>query len=574
MCSVWWNRRRKRPAVEAGFLHTPGMAAPFLRVGRLSEQRLRLESSFGILRGRPSVMEFCTKSGNPNKPVRYTSIKKAKPKTIIDIGKLILQKTSDTKSTKQSVIAEAAMKAATKTAKHPALKQSAISSDSVATTPKVATAASSSVQVTPVAATTHCDSLKNETHKVSGAEKTLATSSSTAEDLFDTTAFGEQGNVPVKEGHKRVPAPTATKNLAPEVSSSSDFSGLATSFKGRTSEPESNPDERASPLKATSETDSGAVPVPIDVTYSEEVNSVDEASTEPSVGVLSATGTVTTEMVNSQSVGAVSVDIPVTPPEVYSQKHPHAGHDFSKPTQVPEGAEIIRVPKGSASVPTSTFEDALSEVNASRAQIQECGQLSSTASSSKTFTEERTVASVSTLEIREVAPLVPHDYTIVEETGLKKMSSSDASPEKAIMSDFSSNIIPVERANQQPKTEIPEHSTSHAEEKSAMAKVSLDQDPDPTNEEFADEELTTDKAGVLRDSEAHLDPIKRLFLDKIREYSTKSKAHDGLVDAGPEYEREFSEELAKLQRLYGNGDLTAFPEFEFPEPVLDEFNPK
>uniref|UniRef100_A0A8B9KQ20 ATP synthase peripheral stalk subunit F6, mitochondrial n=1 Tax=Astyanax mexicanus TaxID=7994 RepID=A0A8B9KQ20_ASTMX len=71
---VWWNRRRKRPAVEAGFLHTPGMAAPFLRVGRLSEQRLRLESSFGILRGRPSVMEFCTKSGNPNKPVRYTSI--------------------------------------------------------------------------------------------------------------------------------------------------------------------------------------------------------------------------------------------------------------------------------------------------------------------------------------------------------------------------------------------------------------------------------------------------------------------------------------------------------------------
>jgi F-type H+-transporting ATPase subunit 6 len=37
-----------------------------------------------------------------------------------------------------------------------------------------------------------------------------------------------------------------------------------------------------------------------------------------------------------------------------------------------------------------------------------------------------------------------------------------------------------------------------------------------------------------------------------------------LVDAGPAYEKNLAEELTKLQRLYGGGDLTAFPEFKFP----------
>ncbi|XP_056323897.1 uncharacterized protein si:dkey-22n8.3 isoform X2 [Danio aesculapii] len=70
--------------------------------------------------------------------------------------------------------------------------------------------------------------------------------------------------------------------------------------------------------------------------------------------------------------------------------------------------------------------------------------------------------------------------------------------------------------------------------------------------------------------EEQLDPIQRLFLHKIREYSTKSQASAGPVDAGADYEKAFSEELSKLQRLYGGGDLTSFPEFTFSEPVLDE----
>lgn len=41
------------------------------------------------------------------------------------------------------------------------------------------------------------------------------------------------------------------------------------------------------------------------------------------------------------------------------------------------------------------------------------------------------------------------------------------------------------------------------------------------------------------------------------------RATGGLVDAGAEYEKALAEEVAKLQRLYGGGDLASFPEFTF-----------
>ncbi|KAJ8253222.1 hypothetical protein GJAV_G00210440 [Gymnothorax javanicus] len=71
-----------------------------------------------------------------------------------------------------------------------------------------------------------------------------------------------------------------------------------------------------------------------------------------------------------------------------------------------------------------------------------------------------------------------------------------------------------------------------------------------------------------------LDPVQKLFLDKIRDYSNKSKSSGGIVDAGPEYQKNLSEEMTKLQRLYGGGDLTKFPTFKFPEPKWDETAPK
>ncbi|XDV15551.1 hypothetical protein PO909_015611 [Leuciscus waleckii] len=110
-------------------------------------------------------------------------------------------------------------------------------------------------------------------------------------------------------------------------------------------------------------------------------------------------------------------------------------------------------------------------------------------------------------------------------------------------------------------------------EKSGDAQSSINlKDPILAQTDVLEEEVLKETFEEL--PEAQLDPVKRLFLYKIREYSTKSQASGGLVDAGPEYEKVFNEELTKLQRLYGGGDLSKFPEFKFSEPVLDESNSK
>ncbi|XP_067897356.1 ATP synthase-coupling factor 6, mitochondrial [Heterodontus francisci] len=69
-----------------------------------------------------------------------------------------------------------------------------------------------------------------------------------------------------------------------------------------------------------------------------------------------------------------------------------------------------------------------------------------------------------------------------------------------------------------------------------------------------------------------LDPIQKLFVDKIRDYDTKSKKAGGPIDAGPEYQKNMDAEITKLQRLYGGGDLTKFPDFKFEEPKFDEIS--
>ncbi|XP_068446850.1 ATP synthase-coupling factor 6, mitochondrial [Clinocottus analis] len=77
-------------------------------------------------------------------------------------------------------------------------------------------------------------------------------------------------------------------------------------------------------------------------------------------------------------------------------------------------------------------------------------------------------------------------------------------------------------------------------------------------------------SAVLFKRAQELDPIQKLFLDKIRDYNTKSKTTGGIVDAGPSYQKNVSEEVLKLQRLYGGGDLTKFPEVKFTEPKLED----
>ncbi|KAK7162299.1 hypothetical protein R3I94_004833 [Phoxinus phoxinus] len=81
-------------------------------------------------------------------------------------------------------------------------------------------------------------------------------------------------------------------------------------------------------------------------------------------------------------------------------------------------------------------------------------------------------------------------------------------------------------------------------------------------------------SAVLFNKARDLDPVQKLFLDKIREYNSKSKSSGGVVEAGPAYQKNLADEMTKLQRLYGGGDLTQFPQFNFPEPKLEEVIPK
>ncbi|CAK9296449.1 unnamed protein product [Gordionus sp. m RMFG-2023] len=70
------------------------------------------------------------------------------------------------------------------------------------------------------------------------------------------------------------------------------------------------------------------------------------------------------------------------------------------------------------------------------------------------------------------------------------------------------------------------------------------------------------------------DPIQRLFLEKIREYTqNKQKSSKMLYDASPELEKRISDALTKLTNLYSQGqkdkDLDKFPEFTFEDPKLE-----
>lgn len=70
-------------------------------------------------------------------------------------------------------------------------------------------------------------------------------------------------------------------------------------------------------------------------------------------------------------------------------------------------------------------------------------------------------------------------------------------------------------------------------------------------------------SAVLFNRTKDLDPVQKLFLDKIRDYKAKSKTSGGIVEAGPEYQKNLSDEVTKLQRLYGGGDLNKFPDIKF-----------
>ncbi|XP_048202336.1 ATP synthase-coupling factor 6, mitochondrial [Perognathus longimembris pacificus] len=66
-----------------------------------------------------------------------------------------------------------------------------------------------------------------------------------------------------------------------------------------------------------------------------------------------------------------------------------------------------------------------------------------------------------------------------------------------------------------------------------------------------------------------LDPIQKLFVDKIREYKAKRQSSQGPVDTGAEYQQDLEREIFKLQQMYGKGDMTTFPTFKFEDPKFE-----
>ncbi|XP_033227810.1 ATP synthase-coupling factor 6, mitochondrial [Belonocnema kinseyi] len=67
------------------------------------------------------------------------------------------------------------------------------------------------------------------------------------------------------------------------------------------------------------------------------------------------------------------------------------------------------------------------------------------------------------------------------------------------------------------------------------------------------------------------DPIQQLFVDKIREYKSKSSGGK-LVDPTPEIERERKQELEKIVKQFGGDagtDMTQFPQFKFTDPKVE-----
>lgn len=73
-------------------------------------------------------------------------------------------------------------------------------------------------------------------------------------------------------------------------------------------------------------------------------------------------------------------------------------------------------------------------------------------------------------------------------------------------------------------------------------------------------------AVVLQKTQNKLDPIQQLYLTKLKEYVTKSKAAGGaMVDINPKTEKDLKDEIDRLSKLYGGGDMTKFPDFKFTE---------
>ncbi|KAK2909184.1 hypothetical protein Q8A67_005021 [Cirrhinus molitorella] len=469
-----------------------------------------------IQKNIPPVTPLCTKANNLKKPVRYTSIKKAKPKTITDIAKLLQQKSKETKERKQSVITSSALKAATNPTKPatPNKPNDRISAKEIMSNAKVQTSTS--------------------TLLAKDAEDSYSAPDTAIDDSSLDFAYSKDVDQMVTEDlHKTYIEFMSANDAVPQAAESAVESPTVNTSQ----------DTLTTNISEVSELSSTNIAEVI--LSSEDVASASEKHAGE-----------TDKMVYTTNV------VVMPTPEVSSaHENGHLQESF-------DVSEVVAVAKASqdSSQPQSTqSQDFLAPAWFSNVKAEKplSGQtIINQAVCSFPDGTANSILDISSAEAVAVASgVVP---TLREACHEEAIQVFDPMPD--ISSPKSTEDLPV--------VETTSVSLSKAlSEMSSDAQTSISlKDPMLVQTDILEEENQTQAAEEL--TEAQLDPIQRLFLDKIREYSTKSLASGGLVDAGPEYEKAFSEELTKLQRLYGGGDLTEFPELKFSEPVLDESSSK
>ncbi|XP_052459953.1 uncharacterized protein si:dkey-22n8.3 isoform X2 [Carassius gibelio] len=503
----------------------------FQRVRQLKVLKLLWLDSW-IHMNVPPLTPFCTKANNLKKPVRYTSIKKAKPKTISDIAKLLQQKAKETKEKKQSVIIASALKAAispTKPTTPNKLNDLSDAKEVIISNAKVQT----STSTLPA---------KYAVGSYSTPDTVMVDSS------MDFAYSKDADQIPTEGLHNKTCTDIMNaKDAAPRAAESAAESPTITA-----------PQEASAQGEIT--TNSNQVSKPSSAKHSEVILFYEDVASASEKHA----GETSDGRVYMPDVTVTSKAMPT--PEVSSA---HEKSHLQEPFVV---SEVVAVTSASA------FENIAQSQYSSKSQsTQYQNFLAPTWSSNFKADKPSSGQEIIDLAAGSFPGGTADSILDIASTEAVEVTSGEVHNEGAIqVFDAMPEVSSPQSTEDLPAVETKSASLSkvvkvHALSSDTQRSISL-KDPILVQTDVLEEEDQTETAEEL--TEAQLDPIKRLFLEKIREYSTKSQSSGGPVDAGPVYEKALNEELSKLQRLYGSGDLTKFPEFKFSEPVLDESSSK
>ncbi|XP_063068343.1 mucin-2-like [Engraulis encrasicolus] len=295
----------------------------------------------------------------------------------------------------------------------------------------------------------------------------------------------------------------------------------------------------------TLETPSDAIPStePLDMLHGDTPSTITQSVSDP---LTSATPSdaLTAEMPSTDPQGSVAS---VTPTDTAT-------------SEIPSGTDTLVTP-----VLTSVTAATLIHTIAS--------EISDTASSAAQHEDTLSTASAEPLASTTTSDPVEASATILDEETPEVVATTDDAVAHHVPQVAADDLTDEPAAAAATQQQTPEDA---AESLIPAAAVGLTDSPVEETQDGPTDVL----AGVTTEEvsppsiEAHLDPVQRLFLEKIREYADLKMAGEGRLEDGSEFQHRLAEEEAKLQRLYGGHDLTQFPEFNFPEPNLDEVHTK